>query len=513
LQHCALRAAVICNRRYANLASRNEFKNAMTTAHAEIHEPGLLASLLNDDVFHPAEPQSLDQIGISPIVIETLICKYLLQIGSTSGRDIAQRLCLPFGILEDVLLSLRSRQVLVHQGQAALNDYCYALTEQGMSRARSAMQACSYVGPVPVPLDDYLTSVEAQTIRAEAARREQLNAAFRGISIEPELLDLLGPAVNSAAGLFLYGAPGNGKTTIAKRITHCFGQHIWIPRTLIEDGQFIKLFDAACHEAVEESEESIFKTAHVDARWIKIRRPTVLVGGELTMDNLEIRHDPVSNVGEASIQLKSNCGCLLIDDFGRQRIDPTELLNRWIVPLETRHDFLTLSTGKKIRVPFEQLIIFSTNLEPTDLADEAFLRRIPYKIEVKDPTLAEFTKLFEAACGALGCRFFPEAVHYLIQTHYAPHGRPLRRCHPRDLLLQIKNYCAYYGRPMELRPDYLDRVVKSYFTAVAAPVAAASQGVSVRSARNTHPPSEMRNSISTIGSPKPAQSRTTGLSL
>jgi hypothetical protein len=439
----------------------------MSIAQAENREPGLLASLLTDDVFHPPQPQSLDETGISPIIIETLVCKYLLQIGSTSGRDIAQRLCLPFVILEDMLLALRSRQVLVHQGQAALNDYCYALTEQGVSRARAAMQACSYVGPVPVPLDDYIMSVEAQTIRAEAARREQLTAAFRGITVEPELLDLLGPAVNSGAGMFLYGAPGNGKTTIAKRITKCFGQHIWIPRTLTEDGQFIKLFDAACHEAVEESEESILKTAQADARWVKIRRPTVVVGGELTMDNLEIRHDMKSNVSEASIQLKSNCGCLLIDDFGRQRIDPTELLNRWIVPLECRHDYLTLATGKKIQVPFEQLIIFSTNLEPLDLADEAFLRRIPYKIHIMDPSLAEFAKLFEAACAAYGCRFYPEAVRYLVDTHYAPQARQLRRCHPRDLLSQIKNYCTYYGRPMELRPDYLDRVVSSYFTAVA----------------------------------------------
>jgi hypothetical protein len=438
----------------------------MPTGRVETAEPALLASLLPDDVFHPAEPQSLDETGVSPIIIESLICKYLLQVGSTSGRDIAQRLCLPFGILEDVLLALRSRQVLVHQGQAALNDYCYALTEQGAARARAAMQACGYVGPVPVPLDDYVNSVEAQTIRAEAAGREQLAAAFRGISVEPEMLDLLGPAVNSGAGLFLYGAPGNGKTSIARRIVDCFAQFIWIPRTIFEDGQFIKLFDAAFHQAASETDDSIIKGHGVDRRWVRIRRPTVIVGGELTMDSLEIRHDATSNISEAPIQLKSNCGCLLVDDFGRQRIDPTQLLNRWIIPLECRQDFLTLATGKKIQVPFEQLIIFSTNLEPHDLADEAFLRRIPYKIEIKDPSPSEFAKLFEAACQSFGCRFFPEAVHYLIQTHYAPHRRPLRRCHARDLLQQIKNYCAYYGRPMELRPDYIDRVVKSYFTTV-----------------------------------------------
>lgn len=277
---------------------------------------------------------------------------------------------------------------------------------------------------------------------------------------------MLGPAVNSGAGLFLYGPPGNGKTTVAKRITKCFGQHIWIPRTIFEDGVFMKFYDASFHEAIENSGSSIIKSASVDERWIKIRRPTVVVGGELTMDALEVRHDPTTNVSEASLQLKSNCGCLLIDDFGRQRINPTELLNRWIVPLENRHDFLTLSTGKKIQVPFDQLIIFSTNLEPTDLADDAFLRRIPYKIEVGDPSLEEFRALFEVFCGKNECEYCPEAVDYLVQTHYRPHNRPLRRCQPRDLLAQINNYCVYNEAPIELRPDLIDRVVRSYFTAV-----------------------------------------------
>lgn len=440
----------------------------MSIGQSDIHEPGVLASLLSDEVFHPAEPQSLEELGVSPVVIEALVYKYLLQVGSRSGREVAKQLCLSFGILEDVLLAMRSRQMLVHQGQAQLNDYYYALTEEGAARARAAMQACAYVGPVPVQLEDYIVSVDAQTIRAEAAQREQLEDAFDGISVEQELFDLLGPAVNSGAGLFLYGAPGNGKTTIARRITRCFGQHIWIPRTLTEDGQFIKLYDASCHELVEDATEGILATATFDQRWVKVRRPTVVVGGELVMDNLEIRHDPRTNVSEASIQLKSNCGCLLIDDFGRQRIDPTELLNRWIVPLENRQDFLTLATGKKIQVPFEQLIIFSTNLEPLDLADEAFLRRIPYKIEIKDPSVSEFNKLCESACQSFGCEFHPEAVSYLVDTHYRPKHRPLRRCHARDLLAQISNYCRYYGRPVELRPDYLDRVVESYFTSVSA---------------------------------------------
>ena len=438
----------------------------MTSAPTTIGDSGILSTLLSDDIFHPVEPQTLEETGVSPVLIETLVYKYLLQVGSAAGRTIAKRLCLPFGILEDMLLALRSRQMLVHQGQGQVGDYFYALTEQGATRARGAMQACAYVGPVPVPLDDYILSVEAQTIRAEAAKRQQLEEAFRGISVEPQMMELLGPAVNSGAGLFLYGAPGNGKTTIVKRITRCFGQHIWVPHTLIDDGQFIKLYDASCHERVESTEESLLKNESSDSRWIKIPRPTVVVGGELTMDSLEIRHDPTTNVSEASLQLKSNCGCLLIDDFGRQRIDPTDLLNRWIVPLENRLDYLCLATGKKIQVPFEQLIIFSTNLQPTDLADEAFLRRIPYKIEVGDPSLNEFRTLFEVFCRSFGCQFRPEAVEYLVDTHYKPHARPLRRCQPRDLLTQIHNYCVYHDIQMELRPDYLDRVVNSYCTAV-----------------------------------------------
>jgi predicted ATPase with chaperone activity len=438
----------------------------MATNVAELAEGALLESLLGDHSYHPAEPQSLDETGLSPVIIETLILKFLLQVGSASGREVASRLCLPFRILEDVLLALRSRQMVQHKGQSQLSDYVYALTDLGGDRARVASKACSYVGPAPIPLDEYITSVEAQTIRAEVVLRRDVEAAFADVMIETATMDLLGPAINSGAGLFLYGAPGNGKTTIAKRITRCFGQHLWVPQTIIEDGQFIKLFDASFHEPVRQAESTLLRSAGHDARWIKIRRPTVVVGGELTMDSLEIRHDPVTNVSEASLQMKSNCGCLLIDDFGRQRIEPAQLLNRWIVPLENRHDYLTLATGKKIQVPFEQLIIFSTNLEPRDLADDAFLRRIPYKIEIGDPSVEEFRRVFQGACESLGCPFQPQAVDYLVQTHYKPHNRPLRRCQPRDLLQQIANYCAFNGAPMQLSPQLLDRVVKSYFTVV-----------------------------------------------
>ncbi len=430
----------------------------------------LLASLLSEDTFLPAEPNSIEETGLNATVIEALICKYIMLVGSASGRQIAEQICLPFRILESIFQSLRQRQVLVHSASAQLNDYYFQLTDQGRDRTGVIMDTCAYVGPAPVPLVDYITSVDAQTIRAEAPKRYQLEKAFSEISVETELFDLLGPAINSGAGLFLYGAPGNGKTTLAARITACFGQDIWVPRTLIEDGQFIKMYDAAYHEAVDSDVGSLLKDTEHDRRWIKIRRPTVVVGGELTLDALEIRHDPVSNVSEAPLQLKSNCGCLLIDDFGRQRIEPTELLNRWIVPLENRYDFLTISTGKKIQVPFEQLIIFSTNLDPTDLTDEAFLRRIPYKIEVQDPTLEEFHRLFEVLAPKFGCDYRKEVVDYLVRSHYHPSNRPLRRCHPRDLLSQIRNYCVYNDLPMEMEQEHFDRVVCSYFTALSGQV-------------------------------------------
>lgn len=435
---------------------------------AASHEPlsSLLAPVLAEERFWPAVPHTLEDTGLSTTLVESLILKYLTIVGCDSGRGIAQHLCLPFAPLDLLMRDLRNRQLITHNGSAPLNDYRYVLNERGQQRADAYAAACAYVGPAPVPLMSYILSVEAQTVRAETPRRQELEAAFSDILVEPQLLGSLGPAVNSGAGLFLYGPPGNGKSTLAKRITKCFGQSIWIPQVIIEDNQLIKLYDAAYHQAVADEENEFINTAEHDRRWIKVRRPTVIVGGELTMDALEIRYDPTSKTSEAPIQLKSNCGCLLIDDFGRQRVEPLELLNRWIVPLESRVDFLTLGTGKKIQVPFEQLIIFSTNLEPSDLVDEAFLRRIPYKIEITDASEEEFHRLFQLYARSLHCDCPKEVVDYLIRKHYRPLGRPMRRCHPRDLMYQVSNFCAYNDLPLEMRPEYFENAVKSYFTVV-----------------------------------------------
>jgi predicted ATPase with chaperone activity len=432
------------------------------------HAESLLSTLNLEEGFRPQELRSENDSGLSATLIEDLILKYLSGVGSASGRAIADHVCLPLVVLDDRYSAMRARQEISPVNSGMLGDYVYRLTDQGRERAQRVIHACAYSGPAPVPLEDYVNSVRAQNIRSEKPRRKQLEAAFGDILVSPDLLGQLGPAINAGKGMFIYGPPGNGKTTIAQRITRCFGQTIFVPHAIVEDGQIIKLFDGACHQQVRSSTESLLRNADFDRRWVRIQRPTVVVGGELTMDNLELKHNAISNVSEASLQLKSNCGCLLIDDFGRQRVDPVALLNRWIVPLENNVDYLTLANGKKIEVPFEQLIIFSTNLEPSKLADDAFLRRIPFKIELGNPTNEEFHTLWRLVADKQSIHCPPEMIDYLIRKHYTTCSRPLRRCHARDLLEQIQNYCEYN----ELRPtvseEYLDYAVRTYFTSLEA---------------------------------------------
>lgn len=426
----------------------------------------LLATIMMEENFRPHDPLTIADTGIPHTLIDSLILKRLLVSGQNSGRQLANEICINFNIVEELLRHLRVRQMIVHRGAAPLNDYYYSLSEAGQERAHQYMRQCAYVGPAPVTLTDYILSVEAQSIRNERPKAVQLRKAFRDISINESLYDDLGPAINSGAGMFLYGEPGNGKSTIAQRITQCFSQEVWIPHAIYEDGQIIKLYDAAYHRAAAEQGDTSLELENYDRRWVRIKRPTVIVGGELTIDSLEIRFDANSKISEAPLQMKSNCGSLLIDDFGRQRIEPRELLNRWIIPLENRIDFLTLSTGKKIQVPFEQLIIFSTNLKPHDLVDEAFLRRIPYKIYMKDPTVEEFHRLFKLYCEKVEIEYNPVVVNYIIEKYYIGQNRRLRRCQPRDILWQVGNFCHYFDLKPELREDYIDRIMASYLTPV-----------------------------------------------
>ncbi len=426
------------------------------------NDSALLTALLAGENFWPSDPASQHELGLSEPFLDSIVCRLLRSSGNLTGRAVANELSLPFRIAEGVLERLKSRRMLSHCGSASMNDYVFGLTDEGRRRAEAAHSECAYIGPAPVPLADYVISVEAQAICDQPIRREDLNNVFYNVSVTEELMDMLGPAVNSGSGLFLYGAPGNGKSTLARCLTSCFGQEIWIPHAVIDGREIITLFDPAYHHETDAPSNGL----PFDRRWKRVRRPTVIVGGELTLDCLEIRHDPVSNVSEAPLQMKSNCGCLLIDDFGRQRVSPEQLLNRWIIPLENKYDYLTLPTGKKIQVPFQQMIIFSTNLDPADLVDEAFLRRIPYRIEVGDPDAGEFQRLFRIAAEKLGCEYDSQAVEHLVDRCYRSEKRPMRRCHARDLLLQVRNYCLYRDIPFEMLPEHFDQVADCFFTRV-----------------------------------------------
>ena len=333
-----------------------------------------------------------------------------------------------------------------------------------MNAARRLSQHCTYFGAAPVALKDYLVSVEAQSLVNQHPTGDNLHQAFDGLLLGPRCWTGSGPAVNSGRGLFLFGPSGNGKTSIAERITAAFGQEIWIPRAIGVDGEIIRVFDPAVHEELPLAPTQGLLNEHsVDKRWVRIRRPTIIAGGELTMAQLEVTVNVSTGICEAPLQLKSNCGTLVIDDFGRQRLRIDELLNRWIVPLEKRIDYLNLPNGKKIQVPFDQFVVFSTNLEPRELVDEAFLRRIPYKIEIIDPTENEFRELFQWMGDKLGIAHRAEAVDHLIERHFRLANRPFRFCHPRDLLLQVSNYCKYHSCPAEMTPEHFDRAVENYF--------------------------------------------------
>lgn len=416
------------------------------------------------DAFVPLAPNSFGEIGLRENEIEALILKFLLNQGAATGREIAEQIKLPFGLLANLLRQSKEEQLVVYKGAAPLSDYHYELTEAGCQRARRYSGQSTYFGAAPVTLDQYWAGIKAQSITKESPTLDDLCKAFTDLVLNRELLEQLGQAINSGLGLFLYGPPGNGKTSIAERVTGCLGESMWIPRAISVLGELIQVYDPSNHRALPTPEPGhLTDENRIDQRWIRIRRPTIVVGGELTMDNLELTANTAAGISEAPLQMKANGGVLLIDDFGRQRISPAELLNRWIVPLEKRYDFLNLRSGRKIQVPFDQLIIFSTNLEPKNLVDEAFLRRIPYKIDVRDPTEAEFRDLLKRLAESMGIEYRQEAVDYLMAKHYSTTGRQMRFCQPRDLLHQMRIFCRFHGRPPAITREAVDAAVKNYF--------------------------------------------------
>ncbi|WP_437194039.1 AAA family ATPase [Planctomicrobium sp. SH527] len=425
------------------------------------HRPTSVEKSSPHSRFMPTAPETLPQAGLHPREVSDLLLKTLAVRGIESGYNISKAIGLRFPLVERVLRQLKIDRLVSYRNSAAGGDYLYELTEHGRERAVSLSQICAYLGTAPVSLSHYIASVQAQAPGRQKPTLAAIREAFRDLLMEEDLISGLGQAIHSGRGMFLYGPAGNGKTSIAERVTKSFGDTIWIPRSISSHGEIIRLFDPNRHKPVPTNGAD---HELMDGRWIQIERPTIVAGGELRMENLEINYIRTTGVGEAPLQMKANCGTLLIDDFGRQRMRIDELLNRWIVPLEHRYDYLHLESGRSIQVPFEELLVFSTNLQPRDLVDEAFLRRIPYKIEVKNPSEATFRRLFksEAAQRQVSCP--EEMIDYLVDTHYRQNNRSFRNCHPRDLLRQIENRCSLHEMDFSVTREALDEAVSIYFS-------------------------------------------------
>jgi predicted ATPase with chaperone activity len=414
---------------------------------------------LSERKFYPSMPEDLNQTGLNEKLIENLIFKLLLSRGVLTGRQIADEICLHFSIIEPILSDLKKQLFLSYRSDAGINDFAYILTEQGRAKALVALESSAYVGAAPVPFSEYLKSVEKQSIQKENPGVEELKDAFHDLMLEKYVFYTLGPAINSGRGVFLYGAPGNGKTSIAKRVHKCFKDAIYIPKTLLISGELLKFYDPQWHK---NSDDNGLK---YDRRWIKIERPAVIVGGEMDLDSLGIKYNPQTKISEAPLQMKANCGTFVVDDFGRQRISPIDLLNRWILPLEKRIDFLTLSNGIKFQVPFDELLIFCTNIDPKDLLDEAFLRRIPYKVKLKDPSEEKFRHIMKFMAPKYDIEYDDDAVDYLIDNYFRG-KRPFRSCHPRDILEQIVNASAYQRTQPKFTKELIKLAAFNYFAAM-----------------------------------------------
>ncbi len=421
--------------------------------------------------FCPQVPQTLEETGLSESLLQQLLLKMMYFRGEMVGRELGKSLGLNFSIIESSLEYFRQQHLVAVKRSLGMGmvSNVFALSEQGRTMATKYLESNTYAGKAPVPLAQYCASVRAQKQQPNWLTKESLRSAFRHMVVSDELLSQVGPAVNAGKSFLLYGQPGNGKTYAAEAIFRIESQPIYIPYAIECSGQIVQLFDPLYHTRVKPEEEeqptlwSVDEEKTHDARWVQVRRPFVVSGGELNLEMLDLAYKPDSKIYDAPFQLKANNGIYLIDDFGRQRVSPAEVLNRWIVPMEKGIDYLNFLSGGKMQVPFECFLVFSTNLRPEQIGDEAFLRRIQYKMYMKNPTEEEFAAIFRRQAASLNLPIVPGALGFILERRFRSTGKKLRRCQPRDLISHAVDLINFEGLRYELSAEVLDRAYESTF--------------------------------------------------